>query len=136
MIERKWPDDVYVREIPGCGRKLYAQAVAATGTRIVEVAGSMSFTANNIFVGEGDIAAQTVQVLDVIGRSLRACGAGMSDVIRTTTYVTDIDAYLRDGHAQWLTAFGDNLPVSTCIEVVRFTEPRALVEMEARAVLP
>ncbi|MGV9803208.1 RidA family protein [Mycobacterium sp. NPDC003449] len=136
MIDRRWPDDVYVREIPGCGRKLYAQAVAATGTRIVEVAGSMSFTADNTFVGEGDVAAQTAQVLDVIGRSLRSCGAAMSDVVRTTTYVTDIEAYLRDGHSLWLSAFGDDLPVSTCIQVVRFTEPRALIEMEARAVVP
>jgi 2-iminobutanoate/2-iminopropanoate deaminase len=51
------------------------------------------------------------------------------------TYVTDLDAYLQVRHRVWLDFFGDELPASTLVEVSRLADPRALVEVEAYAVL-
>jgi enamine deaminase RidA (YjgF/YER057c/UK114 family) len=135
VIDRSWPKDVYVREVPGRDQKVYAQVVQATGSRHVHVAGCLPFDEHNNFVGDGDITAQTAMVMQAIGRSLTAFGAGPQDVVRTKTYVIDIDDYIRAGHQVWLEFFGEQLPVSTLVQVVRLADPRALVEIEAYAVL-
>lgn len=133
-IERAWPAGVPAREIPPYAQKLYAQVVKAQGTQI-HVAGCMAFDENNDFVGAGDMAAQTRQVLEVILKSLAHFQAGAANVVRTKTYVTDIDEYLKIGHQEWLAVFAQHLPVSTLVEVSRLTEPRAVVEIEAYAVI-
>lgn len=132
-IERAWPASVPVREIPPYAQKLYAQVVKAEGEQI-HVAGCLSFNEDNQFVGEGDIAAQTQQVLQNVLKSLEHFHVGPEGVVRTKTYVTNIDDYLKFGHSRWLAVFADCLPVSTLVEVSRFTEPRSLIEIEAYAV--
>ena len=133
-IKRVWPEGVYVREVPPMDGKVYAQVVEATGTRSIHVAGTLAFDANNNPVGDGDMAAQVKCILGHIGRSLEAVGAKPSDVVRTKTYVTDIDAYIQVGHQHWLDFFGDALPCSTTIGITRLVPPHALVEIEAYAV--
>ena len=68
-----------------------------------------------------------------IGKSLAAVGAQRSDVVRTKTYVTDMAAYLREGHQEYLSFFGDKLPVSTTVGVTVLADTRCLVEIEAYA---
>jgi hypothetical protein len=53
VIDRSWPEDVYVREVPGHNQKAYAQVVQATGSRHVHVAGCLAFDEDNNFVGDG-----------------------------------------------------------------------------------
>jgi enamine deaminase RidA (YjgF/YER057c/UK114 family) len=76
---------------------------------------------------------QVRAVLDAIGKSLAAVGAQRSDVVRTKTYVTDMAAYLREGHQEYLSFFGDKLPVSTTVGVTVLADSRCLVETEAYA---
>lgn len=132
-VQRAWPADVYVREIPPFAQRLYAQVTKCTSLATVHVAGSMSFDEHNQFVGEGDLVTQTRQVLEVIRRSLTAVGAVPTDVIKTTSYVVDVNEYVRVGHPEWLHFFGEHLPASTTVEVSRLVEPRALIEIEAHA---
>ncbi len=134
-INRQWPEDVYVREDAELGGKLYAQVVEATGSRGVFVAGCMPFDADNQFVGEGDLHAQAIQVLDVLRRSLAACGAEPKHVVRTRTFVTDVEEYLRVGHGEWVAFFGEHLPASTLLGVSALADPRVMVEIEAYACL-
>ena len=117
-LERVWPKDVYVRQIPNLRGKLYTQVIKATGTKAsIHVAGTMSFDKDNHLIGEGSMQLQVRAVLDAIGKSLAAVGARRSDVVRTKTYVTDMAAYLREGHQEYLSFFGDKLPVSTTVGV-------------------
>ncbi|MGH7907682.1 MAG: Rid family hydrolase [Candidatus Binataceae bacterium] len=134
-LKRLWPDDVYVRANPFTpGKKVYTQVIKATAIRAaIHVAGTMSFDRDGRIVGEGDMRRQVRTILENIGRSLAAAGAAASDVVRTKTYVTDMEAYLRDGHAEYLDFFGGELPVSTLIGVSRLTDPRCLVEIETYA---
>jgi enamine deaminase RidA (YjgF/YER057c/UK114 family) len=42
-------------------------------------------------------------------------------------------AYLREGHQEYLSFFGDKPPVSTTVGVTVLADPRCLVEIEAYA---
>jgi enamine deaminase RidA (YjgF/YER057c/UK114 family) len=42
-------------------------------------------------------------------------------------------AYLREGHQEYLSFFGDKLPVSTTVGVTVLADARCLVEIEAYA---
>jgi enamine deaminase RidA (YjgF/YER057c/UK114 family) len=94
-LERVWPKDVYVRSTR-IASKLYTQVIKATNTRVsIHVAGTLPFDKDQNLVGEGSMRLQVRAVLDAIGKSLAAVGARPSDVVRTKTYVTDMDAYMR-----------------------------------------
>jgi enamine deaminase RidA (YjgF/YER057c/UK114 family) len=125
---------VYVREVPNLIGKLYTQVIKATGTRVsIHVAGTLPFDKDNSLVGEGSMQLQVRAVLDAISKSLAAVGAQRSDVVRTKTYATDMAAYLREGHQEYLSFFGDKPPVSTMVGVTVLADPRCLVEIEAYA---
>ena len=82
----------------------------------------------------GDPYGQTVYILDKIGRALEACGAGMSDVVLTRTYLINVDDWLHVARAH-AECFRDVRPAATLIEVRRLVDPRFLVEIEVQAVL-
>src|SRR6202051_2783919 len=100
-LERIWPKDVYVRA-SNLPYKVYTQVIKATNTRAsIPVAGTLPFDQDEKLVGEGSMRLQVRAVLEAIGKSLAAAGAKPSDVVRTKTYVTDIRAYMREGHQEY-----------------------------------
>jgi enamine deaminase RidA (YjgF/YER057c/UK114 family) len=135
MVERKWPEGVYVRKLPSVDGYVYSQVTLSRGGRSIHVAGSLPFDEHQNFVGENDVAAQTRAVLDVIGRSLSSVGAQPADVVRTKTYVIDMQDYLAHGIPEWVAFFAGRPPVSTTVGVTALADPRALVEIEAYAEL-
>jgi enamine deaminase RidA (YjgF/YER057c/UK114 family) len=136
-VRSAWPADVYVRHVPAIDGKLYAQVTEGSGSRSIHVAGTTAFDRDHNPVGIGDMGAQVQCILENISASLAEFGAGPADVVRTRTYVTDIDAYVKEGHKHWLRFFGggDRLPASSTLCVVRLVPPHAIVEIEADAVL-
>lgn len=133
-IERIWPNDVYVRQAPHNQGKVYAQVVKATNVRTaIHVAGTMSFDKDQNMVGEGNMRLQVRTIMENIRRSLAAVGATPRDVVRVKTYVTDIEAFLREGSQEYVGFFGDALPASTLVGVTALTDPRCMVEIEAYA---
>jgi 2-iminobutanoate/2-iminopropanoate deaminase len=85
-------------------------------------------------VGPGDMRAQIRQVGENLKNALEAAGATLNDLVKTTTFVTDIDEFFRhvDVRHDYL---GVSLPASTTVEVRRLSHPDLLVEIEAMAVL-
>ena len=85
-------------------------------------------------VGAGDMRAQIQQVGENLKNALEAAGATLNDLVKTTTFVTDIDEFFRhvDIRHDYL---GVSLPASTTVEVRRLSHPDLLVEIEAMAVL-
>lgn len=133
-IERVWPKDVYVRQAPHNEGKVYAQVVKATNVRTsIHVAGTMSFDKDQNMVGEGNMRLQVRTIMENIRRSLAAVGAAPRDVVRVKSYVTDIQAFLREGSQEYVEFFGDSLPASTLVGVTALTDPRCMVEIEAYA---
>ncbi len=128
-IQRFNPDTVYKPN-----RGIYTQVIKAGGTQ-VHVAGIVPWTTECELVGKDDMAAQVGQVLANIENALAAAGAERSDVVRITTYTTNIDSYIAEGAPVLIKFFGNAKPVSTTVEVSRLVHPDWLVEIEATAVI-
>lgn len=101
----------------------------------VWVAGTTATDENGNVVGAGDAYAQASHALRKIEGALREAGATMRDVVRTRTYLTNIDDWEAVGRAH-AEAFRDVRPAATMVEVRRLITPEALVEIEADAVVP
>jgi len=126
------PPSLPVRKVDG--RVLYSHVVSVDGGRSIFVSGQLARDAAGNIVGVGDMAAQIEQV----GENLRACllaaGASLDDLVRTTTYTTDIDEYFRHTEVR-MRYFSAAMPTSTTVEVKRLSHPDFLVEVDALAIV-
>ena len=98
------------------------------------VSGTTATDAAGNIVGKGDAAAQTRQIIANIASALAAAGAGLSDVVRTRIFVTDMNQWEAIGRAHG-DAFRDIRPAATMVEVRRLIDPDLLVEIEVEAIL-
>ena len=117
-------------------RKSHSQVVTVTGGTLVFIAGMTSRSETDAQpVHRGDMRAQLRQCCENIGRALRAVGGDYADVVKTTTFTTDVDEYHRvnDERAKY---FKSDLPTSALIGVVRLAHPDLMVELEVMAVIP
>jgi len=80
---------------------------------------------------DGDAAAQTRQVLANLAAALADCGAGLSDVAKTTVFVTDLADWVAINGA-YAEAFGDHRPARSTVQVAALPAG-AKVEIEAWA---
>lgn len=110
----------------------YCRAVRAG--RIVAVSGSAAIDADGKLVGKGDMYEQSRQCIRVISKALETAGCTLKDVVRTRTYVTDIDQWEAVARAH-SDVFGAAPPATTLVEVTRLIDPDMLVEIEADAVI-
>jgi enamine deaminase RidA (YjgF/YER057c/UK114 family) len=80
-----------------------------------------------------DAHGQAVRCLEIIETALTEAGANLRDVVRTTVYLTSVDAYegVARAHGE---VFGAIRPASTMIVVAALLDPRWLVEISADAV--
>lgn len=130
-IEKYQPEGLAKRVVGG--HTLYSHVVAVTGGRTIYVSGQLARNAKGEAVGKGDMGAQLRQVGENIKTALAAAGATLDDIVKTTTYVTDIEEFFRhvDIRAEY---FARSLPTSTTVEVSSLAHPDYLVEVEVVAV--
>jgi enamine deaminase RidA (YjgF/YER057c/UK114 family) len=136
MIERQFlcPDDMWKRVENG--NLLYVPVVTVHGADHAHVylAGQMAREPGGEIVGRGDMTAQLRKVCENIGRGLAHAGANFDDVVRSTTYVTNIEEYYRCSAVRF-EYFRNNRPPSVLIEVVRLGHRDAMVEIEVEAII-
>jgi enamine deaminase RidA (YjgF/YER057c/UK114 family) len=116
----------------------YANGIAARG-RLVFVAGQVGWNPATCGFESDDFAAQTAQALRNVAAVLREAGAGPEHVVRMTWYLTDKAAYLaarRDIGRAWREVMGRHYPAMAAVVVAALIEDRALIEIEATAVVP
>jgi 2-iminobutanoate/2-iminopropanoate deaminase len=126
------PQTLFQRALDG--RVLYTHVVVAKSQSLVFISGQLARDKSGNIVGPRDMRAQIRQVGENIRAALEAVGATLDDLVKTTTFVTDIDEFFRhvDVRHDYL---GVALPASTTIEVRRLSHPDLMVEIEAIAVL-
>ena len=125
-------DDLHSRVMEG--KAMFPHAVSVEGKRLICVSGQLAWDKDGNAVGVGDMRAQFRQVGENIKAALAAAGAGLEDIVKTNTYVTDMDAFFRcvDIRHEY---FGPGFPTSTTVEVSRLADPDAMIEIEAIAVI-
>ena len=118
------------------GHVLYAPVASydVGAHTLVFVSGLLARNAAGEIVGKGDMGAQLRQVGENLKAALEAVGAGLADLVRTCTFVTDIDEYFR--HVEIRQQYFGALPTSTTVEVRRLSHPDFMVEIEGFAIIP
>ena len=126
------PDTLAKRVVNG--NVLYSHVVVVEAARkTIFVAGQLARDAKGEVVGKGDMRAQIRQTGENIKAALEAAGASLADIVKTNTYVTDMEEFFKhtDVRAQYFGA----LPTSTTVEVRKLAHPDLLVEIEVVAMV-
>jgi reactive intermediate/imine deaminase len=90
--------------------------------------------ATGTMVGEGDVEAETRQVLTNLQAVLAAAGTGPRQVVRTTVFLADLADFARV-NALYAEVFGSGVsPARACVEVAALPKG-ARVEIDCIAVL-
>jgi enamine deaminase RidA (YjgF/YER057c/UK114 family) len=117
--------------------KGYANGVAARG-RMIFISGQIGWDGQGQFVSD-NLTGQVRQALRNIVRVLKEARGEPRHVVRLTWYVLSRDAYLREAReigAAYREVLGKHFPAMSVVEVRGLVEQRALVEIEATAVIP
>ena len=111
----------------------YSHIAEVTSGRTIYIAGQVAFNKSGVVVGKGDFAQQATQVFENLKLALAAVGATFDDVVKVTTYVTDMSHIqtLREIRGKY---YGKNAPASTLVEIGKLAHPDLMIEIEAIAV--
>jgi enamine deaminase RidA (YjgF/YER057c/UK114 family) len=115
----------------------YSNAVIAQG-RTVFLAGQVGWNERGVFVSDLFVDQAKAAIANVV-TVLRAAGGSPEHLVRLTWYVTDKSLYrlaLPELGAAYREILGAHYPAMTLVVVAALLEDRALVEIEATAVLP
>ena len=128
-------DSKYINP-PGLTKPVgYTHVVLAADGRTVYIAGQVAVDSTNAIVGPGDFRAQAERVFANLRIALASVGATFSDVVKTTTFMTDVAnaAALREIRTKYLDPARP--PANSLIPVPALARPELLLEIEAVAVL-
>ncbi len=103
---------------------------------LVHVSGMVSFDAEGTLIGKGDIETQTRQTYECIRVILDGLGATLSDVVKITTFLLDVDDFPAVCAVRRELFGADHRPASSAVVVKELVVPDALIEIEAVAVVP
>ena len=113
----------------------YTHVIAATGSRLVFVAGQVADDPQGDMVGPGDLAVQARQAFANVGRALAAAGVRPERVAKLTIYVVKHRVeYLSAISDARIAVFGEHRPTDVLLGVDTLAEPGYLIEVEAIAV--
>ena len=112
--------------------------LAPGGGRVLFVAGQDAAEPEGE-VTTDDFTVQFGLALEKMLSIVEAAGGRAADIGRMTIYVTDLDAYRAERKrlgGVYQASMGKHFPAMALVEVKRLVDPRALVEIEATAVIP
>ena len=116
----------------------YANGISVPAGRIVFVAGTVGWDANQKFQSE-ELVPQFEQALRNIVAILAEAGAKPVHICRMTAFCIDKPAYLagrRELGRIWKSLIGNHFPAMSMIFVADLLDAPAKIELEATAVIP
>ena len=112
-----------------------AASVYSNGVKTIYVSGQVG-------IRDGEIPNSFIEQMDIVfsnmARQLEAAGASMSDVIKLTGFIVDMNAERRPVYSEVRASYfsaQSQPPASTLIGVSGLVSPNLLVEVEAIAVI-
>jgi len=136
MIEKQYlkPDDMRVRIENGV--LLYTPIVTVDGSDHAHIflAGQIPVKPDGTLIGENDMRAQIRATCENVGKGLRHAGADFDDVVKSTTYVTNLDLYLKHSDERY-NFFKNNRPPNTLIEISKLAIEKAMIEITVEAII-
>jgi 2-iminobutanoate/2-iminopropanoate deaminase len=105
----------------------YSQAIRAG--ELLFVSGQVPLDPATGELIEGDVAAQTHRVLQSLEAIVRAAGATLDDVVKTTVYLADMNDFVAMNRV-YATFFADPAPARAAVQVARLPKD-AQVEIDA-----
>ncbi len=116
----------------------FSHGVLVTGGMVLFLAGQTASDAEGQIVAHGNLVAQYEQVLRNLQTVVEAAGGTMQDIVKITIFVRDRDSYLAQlkplGNVH-KTFFGNYYPATALLEISRFYQDEALIEIEGIAVI-
>ncbi|HLY39091.1 MAG TPA: RidA family protein [Candidatus Binatia bacterium] len=108
----------------------YSRAVRSGA--FIAVSGTVGLNADRSY--PATLAEQTRQAFEIVRGAIEALGGTLEHVVRTRMFVLDIDE-AREATAVHGEFFRDIRPACTLLEVSRLIDDRALIEIEADAIV-
>ena len=110
----------------------YSQAIRAGG--FLFVSGQVPIDPETGELIHGDVAAQTHRALRSLDAIVRAAGATLDDVVRTTVYLADMNDFVAMNRA-YATLFANPAPARAAVQAARLPKD-AQIEIDAIVRLP
>jgi enamine deaminase RidA (YjgF/YER057c/UK114 family) len=117
--------------------KGYSAGVLAQGSQQLFIAGQIGWNANQEFESDDFITQFSVALANVVA-VVKEAGGQVENITEMTIYVTNLDEYRNAGKAlgtAWKERLGKHFPAMALVGVAGLVEPRAKVEIQARAIL-
>ncbi len=116
----------------------FSHGILVTGGRLLFLAGQTASDVEGRIVAPGDLVAQYEQVLRNLKTVVEEAGGQMQDIMKITIFVRDRNDY--HAHLKALgkvhqAYFGAYYPATALLEISRFFQDEALIEIEGLAVL-
>ena len=112
-----------------------AFAPAVQVGELLFISGQVAQDNEGNLVGPGDCEAQTRHIMSRIQTIAEAAGATMGDVVKITTFLTDLAGYPAFSRVRAET-FPNSPPASSTVIVAGLVRPEFLVEIEAIVHIP
>jgi enamine deaminase RidA (YjgF/YER057c/UK114 family) len=116
----------------------FSHGILVDGGRLLFLAGQTASDISGQIVKPGDIVAQYQQVLHNLQTVIEAAGGTMQDMVQMTIFVSDRDdyrAHLKPLGTVHRAYFGTYYPATALLEISRFFQDGALIEIEGIAVI-
>jgi len=119
----------------------YAHGVETRDGRLLFFAGQVAKDADGRVVGKGDLVAQFRQVCENLRAVVTAAGGQLTDVVKLTIYVLDVEEYKRHVKAigrVYREYFGKHFPAMTLVGARDLYDATdgCLIEIDGVACLP
>ncbi len=112
----------------------YSLGISVSHGRLVFISGIVAMDENGNVIAPGDMETQTRHIFDRMDDLLREAGADFRDVVKITTYVTDMSQYAAFSKVRG-EVFQDGYPASATVGVSALVFDGLVVEVEAIAVV-